>query len=292
MENNTFTHNITSIYGNKGQEWLGNLPNTVSAFSKRWDLSGLKPFDNLSYNYVLSGFQEDLPIILKLGIDTGVLNREVMALEAFKGFGAVEVINQADGALLLECASPGYSLKQFFPDRDAEAIIIVSGIINKLHQAPKPASNDFPPIKDWLVSLDKPYAIFEEYLVKARVLRNELLNTMETSILLHGDLHHENILAHGAEWKIIDPKGVMGERAYEVGCFMRNPLHDLQNHLDCLSILKNRISAFSKYLNLDPKRIAKWFYVQTMLSIIWSYEDNLSYEDTLKSLLHLDQLLD
>ncbi len=40
-----------------------------------------------------------------------------------------------------------------------------------------------------------------------------------------GDLHHENILAaERAPWLAIDPKGVIGEPAYEMGALLRNRL--------------------------------------------------------------------
>lgn len=286
-----FKNSIACMYGDKGRKWIEDLPRFVSDFSRRWNLLDLKPFNNFSYNYVLSGFQENKPIVLKLGLDTENLKREAKALEVFKGFGAVEVIEQADGVLLLEGVIPGCSLKQLFPDRDEEAIIIACNVIDKLHYAPKETFHDFPTIKNWLVSLDKSCEMFEEHLLKARILRDELLVTMEMPILLHGDLHHENILAHGNEWKVIDPKGVVGEFAYEVGCFIRNPL-DFPNQPDCLGILKNRIGTFSQYLNLDPQRITKWCYVQTMLSIVWACEDCLDYEDALRGLFCFEKLLD
>jgi len=287
-----FEKNIVCLYGDKGLKWLENLPFLVSSFSKGWDLSDLKVFDNLSYNYVLSGFQKDKAIVLKLGLDVENLRKEVRALKYFKKVGAVEVIEDAEGALLLEYVKPGYSLKQFFPDRDEESVLIASGVIHKLHLAAKEDFGGFPTIRDWLKSLDKPCEMFAEQLGRARMLRDELLETMGTSILLHGDLHHKNILAHGNEWKIIDPKGVVGELAYDVGCFIRNPLIDLPNHPDCIDILKNRIRAFSKNLSLDAQRITKWCYVQTMLSVVWAHEDNLDYEDVSQSLVYFQQLLD
>jgi len=125
-------------------------------------------------------------------------------------------------------------------------------------------------------------------LIKARTLRDELLNTTDAPILLHGDLHHDNILAHDNNWKVIDPKGVIGELSYEVGCFIRNPLDDLPSHSDSLKIITNRINAFSKNLILDPDRIAKWCFVQAVLATVWSLEDNI----TPTSFKHLTDIFD
>lgn len=286
----TFENTINSMYGDKGRQWLEALPNIVNDLAGRWQLSELKPVDNLSYNYVLSGRKKTKPIILKLGFDAKSFNHELQALKAFKDAGAVAVLEHDERALLLECAKPGLSLKGFFPDRDLEAVTITCQVMQRMHNA---SCSDycFPTIENWLVALDKDHELFMPKLEKVRMLKNELLSTMGSPILLHGDLHHENILEHEGRWKIIDPQGVIGERAYEIGCFMRNP-KELIQHSDCLYFLKNRINAFAKYLHLDPVRIVKWCYVQAMLSAVWSYEDNLDYEKALKFVSQFEQLLD
>jgi len=270
-----FESNIINIYGNAGQKWLDDLPRTVNKFAQRWHLSSLEPVKNLSYNYVLSGFQEGRPIVLKLSLDSKALNKQAAALKAFKGYGAVDIIDQTDGALLFECATPGSSLKHLFPNCEDEAIAITIEVIKKLHSAPRMNQKGFPTINDWLTALDKPYEQLGQSLIKARLLRDELLNTMGIPFLLHGDLHHENILASGLEWKVIDPKGVICELSYEVGCFIRNPLDALPNHPDSLKIITNRINAFSENLNLDPDRITKWCFVQALLATVWALEDNV-----------------
>ena len=285
---NQFEKNILSIHGNRGQKWLGDLPRTVNEFARRWHLSSLEPVENLSYNYVLSGFQEGRPIVLKLSLDSKGLNIEAAALKAFKGHGVVDVIDRADGALLIERAIPGYSLKEFFPNLDDESIATASEVIKKLHSTPRMNQKGFPTINDWLTALDKPCDQLGQSLIKARTLRDELLNTMNANILLHGHLHHDNILAHDNNWKVVDPKGVIGELSYEVGCFIRNPLDVLPNHPDSLKIITNRINAFSKNLNLDPERIAKCCFVQTVLAAVWSLEDNVD----LTSFKHLTEIFD
>ena len=275
MGYDTFKNNIINIYGDEGRKWITDLPHMVNDIALCWHLSNLNPLKNLSYNYVLSGFQERRTIVLKLSLDTKALNKEAAALKAFKGYGAVDIIDQTDGALLLECATPGSSLKHLFPNLDDDAIVIASEVIKKLHSEPTINQTAFPTINDWLTALDKPYEQFGQSLVKARLLRDELLNTMGIPLLLHGDLHHENILASGLEWKVIDPKGVIGELSYEVGCFIRNPLDALPNHPGSLKIITNRINAFSKNLNLDPDRITKWCFVQAVLATVWALEDNV-----------------
>ena len=87
---NKFKENIINIYGEKGRYWLANLPNIVQEIAIKWGLSDLKPFSNLSYNYVAFGFRGNDPIVLKLGLDIEALQREAVALKAFSRHGGIE----------------------------------------------------------------------------------------------------------------------------------------------------------------------------------------------------------
>lgn len=268
-----FESNIINIYGKKGQQWLDDLPKLIMRVEATYGLSNLKPVNNLSYNYVLSGLQGSQPIILKLGLDIDGFKREAAALIAFEGSGVVQVFSENTGLLLLACAVPGVSLKSYFPENDDEAINITANVIKRLHQVPIPSHHPFPHIKDWLAVLDSDLKIPAQTLQKARELRDQLLKTAASDVLLHGDLHHDNILQNGNDWVVIDPKGVIGEPAYEVAAFIRNPIPELLNHDDAPNIIHNRITRFSELLELPSQRILDWCFVQAVLSWVWAIED-------------------
>ncbi len=270
----SFEKNIINTYGAHGKTWLNDLPEIVDAVSAHYGLSALQPLDNLSYHYVLSGLKDNRPIILKLGLDPKGLEQEASALQAFDGFGAVSVLGQRPGTLLLEHAVPGLSLKSYFPSKDSKAIQIACAVMKRLHQAPRPKAGLFPAVQDWLAILDKPWDIPNQHLEKARRLRTQLLETARQTVLLHGDLHHDNILQHGDQWMAIDPKGVMGEPAYEVAAFIRNPIHELLATHNATAILRNRIQAFSEILGLDRQRISDGCFVQAVLAWVWALEDS------------------
>ncbi|MBP6104595.1 MAG: phosphotransferase [Gammaproteobacteria bacterium] len=278
-----FKTKILTLYGEQGKTWLNDLPAIVRTMTERYGLSELKPLDNLSYHYVLSGLKDNRPIILKLGLDPKGLEQEASALQTFEGFGAVSVLGQRSGALLLGRALPGLSLKSYFPSSDSEAIQIAYAVMKRLHQAPRPKTGLFPAIQDWLAILDKPWDIPNHYLEKARTLQKKLLATTSQTVLLHGDLHHDNILQHGDQWMAIDPKGVMGEPAYEIAAFIRNPIPELLATHNATDILENRIQAFSKILGIDTQRISDWCFVQAVLAWVWALEDG-SDSDSFKKL--------
>lgn len=290
---NIFHSNIINIYGERGKAWLNELHELVSAISSRLELRDLKEVSNLTYNYVLSGFQGDNPIILKVGLDNVGLKREAFALKCFAGYGAVTVLSEDDGMLLLERAVPGTSLKSYFPDREQESIEIACKVMKKLHQANIPEDHTFPHIKDWLTTLDKDWNIPKHYLQKARKLRDQLLQTSEVDVLLHGDLHHDNILQNVNDWVVIDPKGVIGEPAYEVAAFIRNPIPELLTHADAPNIIQGRITRFAELLELPSQRILDWCFVQAVLAWAWALEDgcDTTYFDQLTRFLILCHLL-
>lgn len=102
---------------------------------------------------------------------------------------------------------PGNSLKSYFPAREEESINIFCEVMRKLHKASFKAK-EFPHIIDWLINLEQEWDIYTQYLHKAKNLKEELLSSLREEILLHGDLHHDNILQMSGEWVVIDPKGV------------------------------------------------------------------------------------
>jgi len=284
----TFESNILNIYGERGRTWLSELPRVTAEATERYGLSGLKPVSNLSYHYVLSGYQDNRPIILKLGIDVAGLKHEAITLKAFAGFGAVEVLSEGNGVLLLERAVPGNSLKSYFPSKDEEAIQIICDVMDRLHQALLPMSG-FSHIEDWLMVLDKEWDIPVDYLQKARTLRDELLATSTEPVLLHGDLHQDNVLQQGDGWLVIDPKGVLGEPAYEVAAFIRNPISEISSIKNMNNLFQKRIASFAKTLRLDPNRIQDWCFVQAILAWVWVLEDGSGDAAIFK---HLAKILD
>lgn len=279
-----FVQNIKGAFGKKGEEWLLSLPEAIKAAEHRWGLYHLKAFSNLSYNYVLFGEKYEveagsvLPIVLKIGIPCDELYREIKALEHYSGEGAVEVLEAIpeEGIFLLKQLQPGVTLKSYFPENDVKSIEIACHVIKKLHAIPCDKNEKlFPTIQTWhrflyLSHDDLPIELLE----KAREIFNVLIESQSKKpVLLHADLHHDNILQAGEEWKAIDPKGVMGEPEYEVGAFIRNPIPDLMKQTNAQEIIARRLSLFAKELGYDRERLKKWSFVQAVLSACWSDEE-------------------
>jgi streptomycin 6-kinase len=96
--------------------------------------------------------------------------------------------------------------------------------------------------------------------------------------LLHGDLHHENVLFDDRRgWLAIDPKGVRGELEYEIGAAMRNP-GDHSDRFAQPEVIQRRVDRFARTLDVDPVRVLRWAFAQAVLAAIWEIEDGMAIE--------------
>jgi streptomycin 6-kinase len=266
-----FVDNIISIHGEAGRKWLDNLDNIVANLAQKWNLRDLKPFDNLTFNYVLYGFQNYDPIVLKVGIRDKNLAKEAQALQFFENHGAMELIDSTEGALLLRRAVPGNSLMEYFPNREDESIKMAADVIRRLHSANGIPEN-FTPLEDLLCDLHKKCDIPDRFISKVQRIAGHLSEMTTKQTVMHGDLHHDNILRDGDEWKIIDPVGIVGDPTYEITSFMINPIDKIWKCENSVSIITNRVEKFSRLLNVDPQRIFQWTFVKCVLCWIWSLE--------------------
>jgi aminoglycoside phosphotransferase (APT) family kinase protein len=270
----TFSQNIINSYGSRGKKWLAEIPEISVNVAKKYHLTRLKPVSNMTYNYVAAGYQHEQPIILKLGFNVKALAKEAHCLKAFSGHGAAKALVHEEGMLIIERAIPGETLKGYFPQRDDEAIKIACTIIKNLHRADVPENHDFYHVSELLQRLDNNFDIPRHILAKARKKRDDLIASSDKTVLLHGDLHHDNILQNGDDWMVIDPKGFIGDPTYEIAAFIRNPIPELLAHENALNIIRHRITRFAAILELSEHRIIDWCFVQAVLTWIWALEDN------------------
>ena len=97
---------------------------------------------------------------------------------------------------------------------------------------------------------------------------------MAEPVVLHGDLHHFNIRsAQRQPWLAIDPKGILGEPAYETGAFIRNPMPDIFYAPDLPKLLTSRISRFADELDFDIARVYGWSPARAVLSAGGTFGD-------------------
>ena len=279
-----FAHGIVALHGDVGRLWLGGLPALVGRCEARWSLKVGPPYARLSYNYAAPAEgPRGEELVLKLGVPVPELLSEMEALRLFGGRGAARLVDSDPswGALLLERLEPGTRLVELCGEDDGAATVAAASVMRELWR-PAPLDHSFPTVADWGRGLVKMRAHFgggcgpfpPGLVAEAESLFAELLASADEPVLLHGDLHHGNILAAGrAPWLAIDPKGLVGERAYEVGALLRNPLPHLLRLPDPVRTTERRIAQLSEELGLERARVRGWGLAQATLSAWWSIED-------------------
>ncbi len=272
-----------------GAAWLDALPAHIKTFEQRWQIEVGDPF-TLSYNFAAAATGPNgEPYVLKLGVPRDELTREIAALKLYDGRGICRLIasDAAAGALLLERVQPGDMLSTL--SDPAEAARVGAEMMASLWQ-PLPDAHAFRPISEWTAGLSRLRPMFDggtgplpERLVNSAETAFAHLNqTAAPAVLLHGDLHHYNILRDGRGWRVIDPKGMSGELAYETGTFISNHLAIYGADHEPLPLINICIDLFAKRLSIDAERIRLHAFAQAVLSAFWSIEDTGSgYEHAL-----------
>lgn len=223
------------------------------------------------------GVRNSHPVVLKL---LRARSDEHAGIAALRHFGrtGVGVIEATDGAALLEQAVPGTHLTELvLSGRDQEATEILCRIMAAIH-APAAHASEFVKVEDW----ERGFQRYVEsgnaslplgLISRASRLFHDLCRSQGNRCFLHGDLHHDNVVLDARRgWLVIDPKGVIGEPAYEVGAALRNPASDPRWFAE-RNIVERRVDAYARALNVGRDRVAAWAYAQAALSAIWSVED-------------------
>lgn len=275
--------NVTMLRGESGAEWANRLPAIVADLECGWSLEVGPPFPELSQNYVAPALRADgTAAVLKLSFpEDSEFGTEARALGLFDGRGIARLLelNLEWGAMLLERLEPGVPLDTV--EDDGEAMTIAADVLRMLWR-PAPADHPFPLVSDLargLACLSRdfrggtgplPAALIEE----AEALFADLIPSQAEPVLLHGDLHHGNILAaRRRPWLAIDPKGVVGEPAYDTGALLYNPA-ELLDAPRPGNILARRIDQLTEELDLDRARMRGWGLLRAVLAAYWGWEDS------------------
>jgi streptomycin 6-kinase len=287
-----FRQRMIDVFGDAGRDWLDRLPSIIDEYAQRWHLR-IDPPLALSYNLVAPATRADgTPAIFKCGVvaDNSTIRAEIAALKHWDGDGAVLVLEDdaPNGVFLLERLIPG---KEIVEIDDEVSTHIAAGLMRRLWKPP-PSNHTFPTLADWSRAFRElrrrhdgttgplPAALID----RGEALYMELVATQGAPILLHGDLHHFNILSARREpWLIIDPHGVVGEPAFEVGPWLRNTVGDpngphahlyLLNQPNAREVLDRRLNDFSELLQIDRNRLRDWGIAFATLSACWSEESH------------------
>ncbi|GAA4111588.1 aminoglycoside phosphotransferase family protein [Aminobacter aganoensis] len=195
------------------------------------------------------------------------------------GMGAVRLLGFEGHDMLLEYAGDRLLTDELNEHGDRHATDIANEVMARLlspSDTPPPA--DLQPLRERYASLfkkakaDLDAAAGSPY-VEAATIAERLLSNPHELHVLHGDLHHDNILLGERGWLVIDPKGLIGDPAFDAANLFYNPLyrHDLSLDPERVAYMAE---TFARTLGQRPDAILDHAIAWGCLSASWHAEDN------------------
>lgn len=279
----SFIRTVRSVHGEQGEAWLLAFPELLRNCEERWSLQIGEPF-SLSFNFAAPvRLPDGREGVLKLGVPSKDFRSEAAALRQYGGDGAVQVWEALpdEGVLLLERAQPGKTLHTV---KETEAVEAAAEIMRKLRKPAPKEQEPFQTVQGWFRGLERlrehyggGTGPFPENIVELAEERlADLQLTAGKLFLLHGDLHHGNILSARREpWLAIDPKGVIGEAEFEPSAFLMNHI----DPADPAAQIRLRVKLLADHAGLDPQRVLAWAFCFAVLSAWWSLADGVNGAD-------------
>lgn len=190
----------------------------------------------------------------------------------WQGEGAARVLAWHDDGILLERAQGSLSLPQMVRDGDdRQATAILCQVIARLHAPRAQPLPELIPLDQWFNSLWPAAQAHGGMLRLSATVAAELLTSPRELSVLHGDIHHDNVLDFGERgWLVIDPKRLYGERAFDYANIFCNPNYGVATDPD---IFLRRVEQVCQLAGLDRQRLLQWILAWAGLSAAWFMED-------------------
>jgi streptomycin 6-kinase len=227
------------------------LPERIDRLARRWDLTVDRHMPGGTSHTLFCHRRDTTPVVLKLTPEHAIAVEEHAALTAWSDSPRVVRVLDADlgeGVLLLEGLLPGT------PARGRQAPEIVD-LLDALHV---PAPPGFRSLAD---RIDFMFALLQRrrpgYYDRAHSAALKLAEDPVAPVLLHGDLHPENVLDAGDRGLVaIDPRPCVGDPAFDAVDFAFEGAD-----------LRERIEALSGAV--DGDRLHEWCRVLAVFSPAW-----------------------
>jgi streptomycin 6-kinase len=194
-----------------------------------------------------------------------------LLMVSWAGEGAARVLAHDNDALLMERADGTASLAGLArngADDTASRIIceVAARLHSHKHQSPL---NSVVPLDRWFRELEPAAAKYGGVLIVAAETARHLLATSQEVVILHGDIHHGNILDFGPRgWLAIDPKGLKGERGFDYANLFCNPDRNIATIPGRLS---RQVNVVAQAARLRRIRLLQWVLAYAGLSAAWTF---------------------
>jgi len=217
--------------------------------------------------------------------------RGAQLMNWYGGEGAATIFDMHGDTIFMEWLDGGTLGDAVRAGHDDQGTIAICTIVANLHRPRGEAPASLMPLRERFNALFAtdvrawPHTARDLYARSAGIAL-KMFDKPAPQIPLHGDLHHDNILSSDRGWLAIDPKGLLGDPAYEVANVFRNPVGMTQLAADPRRI-KALLDAFQSRLGLNRKRVLGYACAHSALSACWDLADGNPITTDLAVLPHL-----
>lgn len=281
-----FTQNdIEKIVNRFGSSFYEKVLCDIENYTHKWALSTLQLIPSFSANVVFACRSVLYGnAVLKIGRPSRESWTEVMTLRQYDGrrFCNVFEADMENGVILEEQVQPGIPLRDE-PSLD-KRLDVFSSLYKNLHISTAQAEQ-YPTYIGWVERITEYMSQRPDchelymHMKQARDICLSIASLYSQEMLLHGDLHHDNmLLGCGGEYVIIDPKGVIGDPVFDIPRFILNEFDESITE-DSYEKIDNIICILEKKLAIPNDVIRKCLYVETAMGMCWFVESGSTPEE-------------
>ncbi|MDF3866038.1 aminoglycoside phosphotransferase family protein [Pseudomonas denitrificans (nom. rej.)] len=201
-------------------------------------------------------------------------------LDWWDGDGAALVYAYDGDTILMERAEGSRSLMHMaLNGEDDQASRIVCDVVRKLHQPREKPLPEVIGLREWFRDLAPAAVRYGELFPRCLETAEALLASEHDQCVLHGDIHHDNILDFGERgWRAIDPKRLHGERLFDYANLLCNP--DLPTSRERTRFLR-QLDVIVEHARVDRRRLLEWVLAFAGLSAAWFLDDDMAADSDL-----------
>ncbi len=262
------------------------------------------PIYENEYKSIYTGVSNEFgPVVVKYDTNIAQLKSEYHMLAKLNGHHSCRVyaFNEDKGQLLEERILPGTKLreeKSLEKRLDAFADVFEAIHIEVVEDSEartgehKLLRRGMPTYIDWLEKASEfcenelwkngesnNLAIWNQRILRALAIARELFEKYPDRVLLHGDLHHDNLLLReDGDYVFVDPKGVVGPKIFDLPRFILNELDTRYQESD-VEHIENVITTLCEKLDYPKEDVRTLFYMEAVLANVWFIEDGMDVNE-------------
>ncbi|MCX4808002.1 aminoglycoside phosphotransferase family protein [Streptomyces sp. NPDC058682] len=271
-----FTRCTVEREGAAGAAWLAELPAIVDELLERWECVPDGEVMHGGVGIIVPVLRRDsVAAVLKVSFPHPGNVHEPDAFEAWGGRGAVLLHERDDErfAMLLERVR-SVTLEGV---EDGDEVVTVAGRLSRRLAVPAPAH--LPRLREqadsWEEQLRKDEGdwahALPRYVVDAAVATVRELGHTQPDVLIHGDLHARNVLRADREpWLAVDPKGYVGDPAYDGGTLLKTRALSLIGAEDLGKAVHRTVDVFVEAAELERERVRRWAQLHAVQAAFWA----------------------